>query len=158
MRRPSCAVAATLTALVVPAAASASHVRVSPTVLRSDGRAHSIRVALAGRPAATGRIVARLRRGRPHGRSPPRLRRGSRTVATATATARRPLALRHLRLLPGRYVLVVRRGTRTLWRGTVRVEPANLLPHRGVGAGASLPAHTRALVGDEIDQDVNQQA
>src|SRR5881227_3782171 len=135
MRRPSCAVAATLTALVVPAAASASHVRVSPTVLRSDGRAHSIRVALAGRPAATGRIVARLRR-------------GSRTVATATGTARRPLALRHLRLMPGRYVLVVRRGTRTLWRGTVRVEPANLLPHRGVASGASLPAHTRALVGD----------
>src|SRR3954462_9516831 len=52
MRRPSCAVAATLTALVVPAAASASHVRVSPTVLRSDGRAHSIRVALAGPPPA----------------------------------------------------------------------------------------------------------
>ena len=110
MRRPSRAVAATLTALVVPAAASASHVRVSPTVLRGDGRAHSIRVALAGRPAATGRIVARLRR-------------GSRTVATATGTARRPLALRHLRLMPGRYVLVVRRGARTLWRGTVRVEP-----------------------------------
>src|SRR4051812_38036639 len=131
-------------------------VRVAPTTIRSGMLHQTVAVALtpAHRMPRGARVVAVLAG-----------RRAAVDVGGLAAGAHRRLILGPLDLPFGRHRLTVRLArpgarTVTLWRGGVRAIGATTLRNRRPGrvlGGAGLTPHTRALVGDEVDVDVNSE-